>query len=69
MTFTGKFPSTISANRVMLLVTPHVYDYGAVDAEILTASSTSITVAMYSWQSYTGTYHAASFYMALVTQP
>jgi hypothetical protein len=69
LTFNGKYPSTINANRVMIMATPFAYDYGAVDTEVLSASPTSITIIVYQWMSSTLTSLNGYFYVALIAQP
>jgi hypothetical protein len=69
LTFTGKYPSSINVNRVMIVGTPWEYNYGSMDAGVISATPTSITIAVYSWVSSSQAAHDNYFYVALIAQP
>jgi hypothetical protein len=51
LTFTGKYPAGLTAARLTLLATPEVAGYSALDASVISVSSTAIAVEVYVWQS------------------
>jgi hypothetical protein len=71
ITFTGKYPSSITAAKVHILATPEVGDFTALDTYVVgTPTSTTIEIGVYTWQSDNATYYGyqpgGPFYVALL---
>lgn len=70
VTFTGKFPASITAAKVHILATPEVGDYTGLDAAVQgTPTSTSISIRVYTWETdniYYGYQTGGPFFIALL---
>jgi hypothetical protein len=69
ITFTGSFPSTITANKVQIMATPWAYDYNGLDAEVVSATTTSIVVYIYEWETDNLLTLNSGYSLVLVDQP
>ena len=70
MTFTGNYPASITAGKVVVIATAESSDWGVANAVVNSASTTQISVSVYTWKSNdvatTGNRNTNGIYLTLM---
>ena len=65
VTFTGKYPSGLTANQVILNATAQSWDYGVANAEVISVNSTQLVVSVSGWISDTKVYTGETAFLTV----